>query len=226
MLETKYADSNGLSIAYQVTGDGPTDIIIVPGSISNVELFHEFPQYSEFLRKLSTFARVIAFDKRGQALSDRISGTPTFEERTDDLFAVMDAANSKRAAIFGISEGSAMALLFAASHPERVSHIITFGGYAKSCGSPDYPHMPAFEEQRKGVESWIEKWGQGTPLGFLVPKLANSEAACRLYGHSSGPAQYEAELEGAALVAPALVDFRTRDDRENSSQVRGLRHRG
>ncbi len=182
MLETKYADCDGLSIAYQVMGKGPIDIIMVPGSISHVELFHEFPQYTDFFRTLSTFARVITFDKRGQGLSDHFAGTPTFEERTDDLLTVMKAAGSERAIIFGISEGAAMALLFAASHPEKVSHVITFGAYAKSCAACDYPHMPSYEEQRKGIDAWIENWGKGSRLGVLVPKLADSEAARRLLG--------------------------------------------
>lgn len=182
MLETKYADCNGLSIAYQVMGDGPIDIIMVPGSISHVELFHEFPQYAEFLRKLSAFARVVTFDKRGQGLSDRFEGTPTFEERTDDLFAIMEAIGSCRAAIFGTSEGAAMALVFAASHPEKVSHVITFGGYARPCADDDYPHMASYEEQKEGIAIWTENWGKGSPLAALVPNLAESEAAHRLFG--------------------------------------------
>ena len=182
MPETKYADCDGLSIAYQVMGEGPIDIIMVPGSISHVELFHEFPQYTEFLRKLSMFARVITFDKRGQGLSDHIVGTPTFEERTDDLLAVMTAVGSKSATIFGTSEGAAMALLFAASHPDRVSNVITFGGYAKSCGTPDYPYMPEYEEQWKSTVDWVENWGKGSRLRFLAPKLVDSEAAHRLLG--------------------------------------------
>lgn len=182
MFETKYADCDGLSIAYQVMGEGPIDIIMVPGLFSHVELYHEFPEYTDFFRKLSAFARVIAFDKRGQGLSDRIADAPTFEERTDDMLAVMEAAGSERAVIFGISEGGAMALLFAASHPDKASHVITFGGYAKSCAAPDYPHMPSYEDRRKRVAAWIDNWGKGTALDVLVPKLANSEAARRLFG--------------------------------------------
>ena len=182
MLETKYADCDGLSIAYQVMGAGPIDIIMAPGLFSHVELYHEFPEYTDFFRKLSAFARVIAFDKRGQGLSDRIADAPTFEERTDDMLAVMEAAGSERAVIFGISEGGAMALLFAASHPDKVSHVITFGGYAKSCAAPDYSHMPSYEERRKRVAAWIENWGKGSALEFLVPRLAGSEAARRLFG--------------------------------------------
>ncbi len=182
MAETEYADCNGLNIAYQVIGEGAIDIIMVPGLFSHVELYHEFPQYTEFFRKLSAFARVIAFDKRGQGLSDRFADTPTFEERTDDLLAVMEAAGSERAVIFGISEGGAMALLFAASHPDKVSHVITFGSYAKSCSAPDFPHMPSYEARRNTIGSIIDNWGKGSPLGILVPKLAESEAARRLFG--------------------------------------------
>ncbi len=180
--ETQYADSDGLSIAYQVMGDGPIDIIMAPGLFSHVELYHEFPEYTEYLRKLSNFARIITFDKRGQGLSDRMEGTPTLEERTDDLRAVMKAVGSERAAIFGISEGGSMALLFAASHPEMVTHVITFGAYAKSCSAPDYPHMPPLEQRREKVAAWIENWGKGDPLPILLPRLADSDAARRLFG--------------------------------------------
>ncbi len=180
--DTQYAECDGLSIAYQVTGDGPIDIIMVPGLFSHVELYHEFPEYTEFLGKLSSFARVIAFDKRGQGLSDRIVGTPTFEERTDDLRAVMKAVGSKRAAVFGISEGGAMALLCAASHPDEITHVITFGAYAKACAAPDYPHMPTLEERREKIAAWIKNWGKGDPLPVMMPGLANSDAARRLFG--------------------------------------------
>ncbi len=180
--DTEYADCDGLSIAYQVMGDGPTDIIIVLGLFSHVELLHEFPEYTDFLRKLSAFARVITFDKRGQGLSDRIEGTPTLEERTDDLRAVMKAAGSERAAVFGISEGGAMALLLAAAHPDEVTHVITFGAYAKSCGAPDYPHMPPFDVRRERVSAWIKNWGKGDPLPTMMPRLADSDAARRLFG--------------------------------------------
>jgi class 3 adenylate cyclase len=182
MPETLYADCNGSSIAYQVMGEGPPDIIKIPGIFSHVELYHEFPQYTEFFRKLSAFSRVIAYDKLGQGLSDRISSTPSFEERTDDLVAVMDATGSERAVLFGISEGSAMALLFAAIYPDRVSHVITFGGYAKSCAGPNFPHMPSYEERSEKIENWIANWGKGDALRVLAPRIAESDAARRLFG--------------------------------------------
>jgi pimeloyl-ACP methyl ester carboxylesterase len=129
---TRYAVSGELNIAYQVMGDGPTDIILVPGLFSHVEFQHELPGYTSFLRRLSRFARVVTFDKRGQGLSDRFSGTPSLEQRIDDLRGIMDGIGSRRAALWGFSEGSAMSALFAASHPSRVSHLILYGGYPKA----------------------------------------------------------------------------------------------
>src|SRR3974390_1510416 len=128
--ETRYVFSGDVSIAYQVMGNGPVDIIVVPGLFSHVEFLHEMPGYTAFLRRLSAFARVVTFDKRGQGLSDRISDAPSLEQRMDDVRAVMDAVGSQRAVIMGFSEGCAMSALFAATYPERVSQLILFGGFA------------------------------------------------------------------------------------------------
>ena len=129
---TRYAVSGEVNIAYQTMGDGPIDIVLVPGIVSHVEFLHEFSEYTAFLRRLSKFARVVTFDKRGQGLSDKISGAPALEERMDDLRAIMDAIGSQRAALLGISEGSAMSALFAATYPERVSQLILYGGFARN----------------------------------------------------------------------------------------------
>ena len=115
--ETRYALSGDVNIAYQVMGDGPVDIIMVPGFVSHVEFMHELAGYTAFLRRLSTFARVVTFDKRGQGLSDRISGAPSLEQRMDDVRAIMDEIGSRRAVIVGFSEGCAMSVLFAATYP-------------------------------------------------------------------------------------------------------------
>ena len=112
---TRYAVSGDVNIAYQTMGDGPIDLIMVPGIVSHIEFMHEMPGYTAFLRRLSKFARVISFDKRGQGLSDRISGAPTLEQRLDDVRAVMDHVGSRRAALLGFSEGCAMSAMFAAS---------------------------------------------------------------------------------------------------------------
>src|ERR1700736_782828 len=130
--ETRYALSGDVNIAYQTVGDGPFDIIIVPGVVSHVEFMHELAGYTAFLRRLSTFARVATFDKRGQGLSDRMSGAPSLEQRMDDVRAIMDEIGSQRAVLFGFSEGCPMSVLFAATYPDRVSHLVLFGGFARA----------------------------------------------------------------------------------------------
>ncbi|MGI9373967.1 MAG: alpha/beta fold hydrolase, partial [Hyphomicrobiales bacterium] len=192
-IETRYAESHGLSIAYQLLGEGDLDLIIAPGLISHVELYHDFPGYTRYLRRLGEFARVIVFDKRGQGLSDAMHGTPTLEERMDDLVAVLDAVKSERAAIFGFSEGAALAFLVAATYPHRVSHLITFGGYAKACASENYPNMFTEEVRRKNLTAWVDDWGRagGIALSTLAPELANEEIMRRMFArierYSSAP---------------------------------------
>jgi pimeloyl-ACP methyl ester carboxylesterase len=128
MPQTHYARSGDINIAYQVVGDGPIDLILVPGAISHVEMIHELPGVSSNLQRLARFARIINFDKRGQGLSDRVSGVPALEERMDDVRAVMDAVGSRRTVLMGFSEGSAMSVLFSATYPDRVSHLVLVGG--------------------------------------------------------------------------------------------------
>jgi pimeloyl-ACP methyl ester carboxylesterase len=126
--ETRFAKSGGLDIAYQVVGDGPIDLVFVPGFMSHVELNWEYPFYAAILRELSSYTRLIVLDKRGTGLSDRSLGLGTFEDRMDDVRAVMDAAGSQRAALMGISEGAAMCVVMAATHPDRVSHLVITAG--------------------------------------------------------------------------------------------------
>ena len=116
--ETRYARSSDLRIAYQVVGAGPVDVVFVPGFVSNIDLFWEMPEWANFFSRLAAFSRLILFDKRGTGLSDRIAGVANLEERMDDVRAVMDAAGSQRAALFGASEGGPMSLLFAATYPQ------------------------------------------------------------------------------------------------------------
>lgn len=111
MPETRYALSGDVNIAYQVQGDGPADIIYVPGLMSHVEFLHELPGYTAFMRRLSTFARVVTFDKRGQGLSDRVPGAPSLEQRMDDVRAVMESIGSTQATLLGVSEGCAMSVV-------------------------------------------------------------------------------------------------------------------
>src|SRR6059058_6317814 len=136
--KTQYTRSGDLDIAYQVVGEGPLDLVYVPGWVSHVELAWEEPTLARFLQRLASFSRLIMFDKRGTGLSDRVPNDrlPTLEERMDDLRAVMDAAGSQRAAVFGFSEGGNLAALFAAMYPQRTTALITCGSFAKRIWAP------------------------------------------------------------------------------------------
>src|SRR6266508_5247462 len=126
--ETHYAKSGDVSIAYQVVGEGPFDLVLVPGFFSHGELRWTVPSFAASLERTSSFSRLILFDKRGTGMSDRVSGVPTLEARMDDLRAVMDAVGCGRAALFGVSEGAPMSLLFAATYPERTAAVVLRGG--------------------------------------------------------------------------------------------------
>src|SRR5215472_957163 len=129
--ETRYARSGNLRIAYQVVGTGPLDLVFAPGFVSNVDLSWEMPEWANYFSRLAAFSRLILFDKRGTGLSDRIAGIANLEERMDDVRAVMDAAGSQHAALFGVSEGGPMSMLFAATYPERVQALVLYGSYAR-----------------------------------------------------------------------------------------------
>ena len=136
---TQYAKSGDASIAYQVVGDGPIDLVLVLGFATHLELQWEAPPFARFFERISSFSRLIIFDKRGTGLSDPVTEVPTLEQRIDDVRAVMDAAGSERAALFGISEGGPMSVLFAATHPERVTALVLHGAMGRTTEAPDYP---------------------------------------------------------------------------------------
>ena len=167
--ETRYARSGDVNIAYQVVGEGPLDLVVVPGFIGNTEYEWTEPRIAAFRRRLARFSRTILFDKRGTGLSDQVHGVPTLEERMDDVRAVMDAAGSERAVVMGVSEGGALATLFAAAHPERTLGLILYGAYAYS--KPD----------RQRLEQYIEgipaRWGTqefaDADLGLFAPSVAH-----------------------------------------------------
>jgi pimeloyl-ACP methyl ester carboxylesterase len=137
--ETRYARSGDVNIAYQVVGDAPRDLVLVPGWVSKIEVFWEELACARFLERLASFTRLILFDKRGTGLSDRVSDLPNLETRMDDVRAVMDTVGSERAALLGYSEGGPMCALFAATYPARTTALITAGSYARRTWAPDYP---------------------------------------------------------------------------------------
>jgi pimeloyl-ACP methyl ester carboxylesterase len=161
---TRYATGGDVNIAYQTMGDGPLDIILVPGVVSHIEFMHELTGYTSFLRRLSTFARVVTFDKRGQGLSDRMTDAPSLEQRIDDVRAVMDAIGSRQATLLGFSEGCAMSVVFAATHPDRVSRLILYGGFARFVDK--FGSVQASEEM---ISKRTEFWGDGSTLKAIIP---------------------------------------------------------
>jgi class 3 adenylate cyclase len=173
--DTHYAKAaDGVNIAYQVAGQGPLDLVMVPGFVSHVELAWDMPFYASMLHRLGTFARVITFDKRGTGLSDRTPDVPSLEVRMDDVRAVMEAADANdRVALWGISEGGPMALLFAATYPERTAALVLQGSFARYTAAPDYSIgfppdvLAAINAEFEGL------WGTGGVLAkYYFPSAA------------------------------------------------------
>jgi class 3 adenylate cyclase len=160
--ETRYAFSGDVSIAYQVIGEGPFDLVYTPPFISHVELTWEVPSLAAYFRRLASSCRLIRFDKRGTGMSDRVGSLPTLETRMDDLRAVMDAVGSERAAIAGVSEGGAMAILFAATYPDRAWALVLEGAYARTLWAPDYPWGEREEEFERELAEDMQGWGAGS----------------------------------------------------------------
>ena len=172
---TRYARSpDGVSIAYQVHGEGPLDLVFVPGFVSHVELVWEEPAIARLLRRLASFSRLIVFDKRGQGLSDRLGRPPTLEESMDDLGAVLDAAGSERAALFGVSEGGPMSALFAATNPGRVSALVLYGTYARMLKAPDFPEGIREEQLDAWAERMREQWGGPVAVELWAPSYVGN----------------------------------------------------
>jgi class 3 adenylate cyclase len=168
--ETRYARSGDVNIAYQVTGEGQLDLVLVSGFVSHLELDWEDPGYRRLLERLGSFSRLIRFDKRGTGLSDRPAGLPDLETRMDDVRAVMDAVGSKRAGLFGYSEGGPMSILFAATYPERTSALVLYGTYAKRCHpDDDYPWAPTWEARVEYAAEIERDWGKAADLERMSP---------------------------------------------------------
>jgi class 3 adenylate cyclase len=198
MPETRYARSGDVMVAYQVLGDGPFDVVITTGSPSHVELQWELAGWAALVRGMAERARILIFDKRGTGLSDRVAGAPTLEERSDDIRAVMDAVGSERAALFGDGEGVPMSVVFAASHPERVSALVLYGGFARTLWAPDYLFGDTEREYRKVIEEEFEAFLTPGGLaalarsGFRSAGEEEVRAAARVNQYGSSPGALEA----------------------------------
>ena len=221
MPETRYARSGDLSIAYQVVGDGPVDLVFVPGFVSNVETWWEHPTVARFWERMASFSRLIMFDKRGTGLSDRVplDRLPTLEERMDDLRAVMAAAGSDRACVLGVSEGGPLSVLFAATYPDRVSSLVLYGSAARFSGGPDYPWMLPPQLLQNVIDGLESEWGGPALMETFVPSRTDDEAArqwwARFLRTGGSPSAARAVMQMAAEIdvspilptvqAPALV---------------------
>lgn len=225
--ETSYARSGEVSIAYQVIGDGPLDLVHAPGWVSHLDYAWEEPAIARFYRGLASFSRLILFDKRGTGLSDRVPYFPTLEQRMDDVRAVLDAVGSERAALFGASEGGSMCILFAATYPERTSALIGFGIFAKRIWSEDYPWAPTPEQRQKFFDAIRSGWGDVVDLETLAPSRVGDERFRQWWSgflrRSASPgaaldlARWNTEIDVRhvlpAIRVPTLILHR-RDDRD------------
>ena len=219
--QTKYAKSGDVHIAYRVFGDGPHDIVLIPGTLSHVELLWEVPSNEHLLKRLTAFARVIVFDKRGQGLSDRVAEF-TLEERIDHVRAVMDAAGSERATIYGWSEGGPMCLMFAATYPHRTSALILFGSFASMRAEP-WGVTPKRLDRFLGALD--THWGEGVLLRLNAPSRSNDPAFVQWFARieraAASPgsvlalmrANYEVDVRHLlpTIQAPTLILHRTGD---------------
>jgi class 3 adenylate cyclase len=181
---THYARSGDARIAYQVFGEGPMDLAFVPGFVSNVEHIWELPGVAAVLERFASYARVIMWDKRGTGLSDPVDHLPPLEERMDDMLAVLDAAGSERAALFGVSEGGPLSILFAATHPQRVSALVLYGASPRMARAADYPSgLPEdlFEDEARR-QAVLDGWGEGVLLDVFAPSYAADEEMREIWG--------------------------------------------
>lgn len=167
--EPRYALSGGAHIAYQVLGEGPIDLVYTPGIWSNLDVMWEWPAWARYLKRLGSFSRLILLDMRGVGLSDRGPDPPTLELQMDDIGAVMDAADSKTAVIFGGARGAAMTMLFAASHPERTRALVLYAPLARSLRAPDWPYGRSEEEQRAFFDRFTKEMGTAQNLEIQGP---------------------------------------------------------
>jgi len=204
--ETKYARSGDVHIAYQVFGNGPIDLVFLSSWISQIEQIWAHPAGARFLSRLASFSRVILLDKRGAGLSDRVSGTPSVDERTDDVRAVMDAVDSERAALFGTSEGGILGAVFAATYPERSVALVMSGSGARFTPTDDYPWGFGQEPQRL-VEAYIENsWGSGEGASVMAPDYADDPAFRSWYAQLERlRVPYKQEVAGSSPAPPIAL---------------------
>ncbi len=235
---TRYAKSGELNIAYQVVGEGPLDLVYVPGWVSNIELMWEEPGFARFLSRLASFSRLILFDKRGTGLSDRVPNDdlPNLEQRMDDVRAVMDAAGSAEAALIGHSEGGNMCALFAATYPDRVTALVLVGCFAKRIRTVDYPWAPTSAEREETAQLVERAWPNALDLDTYAPSTIGDQPlqqrVLTYFRHCASPGaaaallrmnlQIDVRAVLPAIQAPTLVMTRTGDRDVQAAESRWL----
>ena len=197
--QTRYTESGGLSIAYQVFGSGTQDLVVVPGTISHLEECWRAPDYVSFMRRLGQNFRVILFDKLGQGMSDRFEGVPTLERRMDDLRAVMHAVGSAKAVLFALSEGGTVAALFTASFPALVERLVLYGTMARFTQAPDYPFMPPLDQMLLMLG---KSWGTPASVRGFAPSRADDPVS----------AEYVARMQRLTASPSAMRKLVTAND--------------
>jgi class 3 adenylate cyclase len=234
---TSYAKSGDVHIAYQVTGHGPLDLVVVPGFVSHLEADWNSPLQTRFIERLSSFSRLIRFDKRGTGLSDRVP-IPTLEQRMDDVRMVMDAVGSERAALYGVSEGGPMSLLFAATYPARTTALVIYGSYARRLWAPDHPFGRTQAEWDEIIQRLEREWGGPVAMDVWAPSRIHDErfqegwAAYLRLAASPGAAAAVMRMNGEIDVrhvlpvirVPTLILHRIGDRLTSIDQARVMAH--
>jgi len=223
--QTRYARAGDVHIAYQVVGDGPVDLVYVPPQLQQLEHLWAEPRVAAFFERIARFSRLILLDRRGTGLSDPIVSATTLEDQMEDVTAVLDAVGSEQAALFAQSEGAAMAMLYAATHPERTRALVLYAGMARMTGAPGYewPGTPQEREQR--IAEIFAAWGAGDRIDLIAPSLAGDVALRRWFGQlerlsaSPGSLRLLFDIAGAtdvrdvlpSIAVPTLVLHRRED---------------
>jgi class 3 adenylate cyclase len=221
---TRYAHSGDASIAYQAIGDGPLDLLFLPGWISQVEHLWELPALRRFLERLAAFSRVIVFDRRGGGLSDRVLGEYTLEQDAEDALAVLDAAGSERTALLTYSLGGPVGVMLAAGHPDRAGALIMYSSVARTSWAPDYDWALRSEERIEAAERGVDIWGEpGNPaIALFAPSMADDPALgawfARLQRLAASPGE-------ARAMARAAVDLDVREQLPRISVPTLIMHR-
>jgi class 3 adenylate cyclase/pimeloyl-ACP methyl ester carboxylesterase len=239
-LDIRYAETTGgLEIAYTIVGEGPVDVVVVPGIAAHLDLVADVPWYTAILQNPPSYARMIAFDKRGGGLSDRSFGTGTLEDRMDDVRAVMDAVDVRRAAVMGTIDGAPMAIAFAATYPQRVTALVLWTAYARLARAPDYPAGIPRDVYESAIERTRRLWGTGRALiGYTVEADDHADALRRLahlernVGTPRAIAEqfmlnYETDVSSALplVQAPTLIAHCAEDPRYPSAWSRYIADR-